>query len=263
MEIVYAVVALGALGLIFGAVLGVASKIFAIKQDERIDQILEVLPGANCGGCGLSGCSAFDSAVVAGEAKVNGCTVGGEPVSVKVAEIMGIDPPPFEKQVAKFFCSGDRERAKRRYDYEGYIDCTYASSLGGGPKSCQYGCIGNGTCVRECTFDAIRIVDGIAKVDPEKCTACGKCEKSYPKNLIHLVPYNKRYFPLYNSKDKGSVVRQVCEAGCIGCKLCEKACKFDAIHVKDNLAQIDYDKCKNCGACAQVCPRKLIVKVTQ
>lgn len=263
MEILYAVSALGALGLIFGGVLGFASKIFAVKHDGRIDEIVEVLPNANCGGCGFAGCSAFATAVAEGRAKVDGCPVGGQKVAEQVSRIMGVEPPKFEKRVAKVFCSGDREKAQRKYDYEGFIDCFYASALGGGPKSCQYGCIGNGTCVRECAFDAIHIVNGIAKVDPEKCTACGKCERSCPKNIIHLVPYSEAYFPLCNSKDKGAVVRKVCEAGCIGCKLCEKACPFDAIHVKDNLAVIDYDKCKNCGACEKACPRKIIKKVRE
>ena len=127
-----------------------------------------------------------------------------------------------------------------------------------GPKACSYGCMGFGSCVKACPFDAVHIIDGIAVVDPEACKACGKCVAACPNNLIELVPYEAPVKVLCNSKDKGKDVMAACSAGCIGCHLCEKNCEHDAIHVTDNIAHIDYDKCTGCGACVAKCPKKVI-----
>ena len=155
---------------------------------------------------------------------------------------------------------------KQRADMEGILfgeeDCAMVAHVpGGGPKSCDFGCLGFGNCVKACPFDAIHVVNGIALVDHEACKACGKCVSACPRHLIDLVPYSKKYFVTCSSKDKGKAVMSVCDVGCIGCRMCEKECHFDAVHVENNVARIDYDKCKNCGMCAKKCPKKIIYKV--
>lgn len=258
-DILKAVLVLGGLGLIFGLVLGVASKIFEVKKDERIAKIMEILPCANCGGCGFAGCDSFAKAVVNGTASPSGCSVGGSKCAQEVSQIMGVEAN-FVKKVARVKCAGNCEQSPARYKYKGIESCAAAAKLGGGPKACSYGCMGIGSCMQVCTNDAISIRAGIAVVDPEKCSACGQCVEACPKRLIEIVPYESEYFVACNSKDKGSEMKNTCSAGCIGCKICVKACPAEAISVEDNLASIDIEKCENCGACAEKCPRKIIVK---
>jgi electron transport complex protein RnfB len=155
-------------------------------------------------------------------------------------------------------CCGDNNNAKEKYEYQGIQDCKAAEMLAGGSKSCRYGCTGLGTCVRECPFDAIHVVNGVAVVDEDKCTACKKCIAVCPKQIIELVPVSKKVRVLCKNLEKGKSVMNVCKVGCIACQKCVKACKFDAIHVENNIAKIDYEKCVNCMMCAEVCPTKTI-----
>lgn len=261
MAIIIACLVVGITGLIMGLLLGVAGKAFQVEVNEKEVLVREVLPGSNCGGCGYAGCDALAEAIAKGEAPANGCPVGGAAVAAKVAQIMGTDVSTVKK-VAFVKCKGDCEAAPVNYEYHGNTSCREAIFVtGGGPKKCSYGCMGFGSCVDVCDFDAISIVNGIAYVDREKCVSCGKCVKACPKNLIELIPYDSRVHVQCNSKDKGVAVKASCANGCIGCKLCEKNCKFDAIHVEDNIAHIDYEKCINCGVCAMKCPTKAIEKI--
>jgi len=246
------------LGALMGLLLAVASKIFEIKTDERVEAIKDCLPGANCGGCGYAGCSGYAEAVVKGEAPVNGCTVGGGEVAKKVAGIMGVEASETVKMRAQVMCSGTNDLAKKKYIYQGVSDCVAANRLSGGDKVCPNGCIGLGTCADVCKFDAIKVINGVAAIDYEKCTSCGACVAACPKKLIRLVPANIPYWVGCMSADKGAVTRGYCDAGCIGCKLCEKKCEAGAIKVTDNVAEIDYTKCTGCGVCESVCPRKII-----
>lgn len=258
-NVIYAVATLSIMGLLFALLLGIASKVFAVKVDERIPQVEECLPGANCGGCGYPGCGGLATAIVEGRAPVNGCPVGGAPVAEKIASIMGVDAGAEDKMVAHVHCNGGCN-AVDKFEYEGLEDCRAAIRVGGN-KSCSFACLGMGSCVKACPFDAIHIVDGVAKVDEEKCTACKKCIVECPKNIISLVPYSNPVAVDCSSKDKGADVVKVCSVGCIGCKKCENICKFDAIHVIDNVAVIDYTKCKGCKMCTKVCPRNIIEPV--
>lgn len=261
MAVIAAAAAIGITGLLIGLLLGIAGKKFAVEVDEREAAVREILPGNNCGGCGFAGCDALAQAIAKGEAPTNGCPVAGAEVAKKIAEIMGEAAGDTVKQVAFVKCNGTCDKANVKYHYYGVQDCQKVSMVpGGGEKSCSYGCMGFGSCVKVCPFDAIHIVDGVAKVDKEKCKACKKCIAVCPRHLIELVPYDSLVKVACSSKDRGPVVKKVCDTGCVGCKLCEKNCNFDAIHVEDNLAKIDYEKCKNCGLCVTKCPSKIIVK---
>lgn len=258
-EILKAVASLGILGLVFGAVLGIAGKIFAVKTDERVEKIVDALPGANCGGCGYSGCGACAEAIVEGKAKVSACPVGGDKTAEIIAEVMGVKADNTVRYRAVVGCVGTCEHVKTNYIYEGDADCRSAILLGGGDKACNFGCLGLGSCVKACKFNAIKIVDGVAVIDPDLCVACGMCAEACPKNIISLIPYDEKFWVLCANKDKGPKTRENCEKGCIGCKICEKNCLTGAIKVDGFLAKIDYNKCTNCGICSEKCPRKIIV----
>lgn len=259
MNIVYPILSIGGLGVVFGAGLGIAGEVFKVDEDPKIGQILEVLPGANCGGCGFPGCGGCAAAIAAGSAPVNACPVGGAAVAEKVGAIMGVEASASEPVAAFVKCGGTCETAKMKYDYFGIDDCNMAVQLaGGGAKSCTYGCLGLGSCKKACAFGAIEIIDGVAVVDKDKCVACGKCVSACPKHIIELLPAKKKVKVQCSSKDVGKNVMQVCSTGCIACKICEKNCPFDAIHVIDNVAVIDYSKCKSCGICANKCPKGVI-----
>jgi len=256
----YAVASLAGIGLIIGLVLAYAAKIFAVETDPRIEAISGVLPGANCGACGYAGCAALAAAVVAGQAPTNACVVGRAPVAEKVAAIMGGQADNAAgKQVAQVLCQGGKEVASTKYEYEGIKDCKAAMLVAGGPKSCEYACIGLGSCAEACPFGAISIdAAGLPVIDADICTGCGVCVKTCPKHVLELVPEDSLVQVRCHSNAKGAAVRSVCQKGCIGCGLCAKNCPVEAITVENNLARIDYAKCISCGACAAKCPTKAI-----
>lgn len=257
--IIIAAVIVGGTGLFIGVFLGFAGKKFAVEVDPREEAIAGVLPGNNCGGCGYAGCAGLATAIVEGKADIGACPVGGSPVAAKIGAIMGQESGESVPMTAFVKCAGTCDKAKNDYNYYGIQDCIMMNFVqNGGAKSCNYGCLGYGTCVKACPFDAIHIVDGIAVVDQEACKTCSKCIAVCPKNLIELVPKAQKHLVRCNSKDKGKDVMNACSVGCIGCKMCEKVCEFDAIKVEGNIAYIDASKCTNCGKCAEKCPKKCI-----
>lgn len=267
MEILIALAVLGGLGLVFGLVLAVASKVFYVKTDPRLEQLQDALPGANCGGCGYSGCAAYAKAVLDGKAEIGRCASGGDASAQKMAQIMGVKAERVTRRVALVRCAGYKRvdedgkttGAKMKGEYEGIHDCLAATKVAGrGPLICKFGCLGFGNCTKACKYDAIHIVDGVAKVDEEKCVGCMTCAAACPRSLIIPVEYGRHVVIACASKAKGAVTIRGCSAGCIGCGLCQKICPHDAIHVEQNLAIIDYGKCTSCGLCATVCPKHLI-----
>ena len=258
--IIIAAVVVGGVGLFIGIFLGVAGKAFAVEVDPREEAIANTLPGNNCGGCGYAGCSGLAAAIVKGEAECGQCPVGGAPVAAKIAEIMGLDAGESVRMTAFVKCGGTCDKAGQDYKYTGIEDCAMMGFMqNGGPKSCNYGCLGYGSCVKACPFDAIHVVDGVAVVDKEACKACGKCVAVCPKKLIELVPYDQKHLVQCSSQDKGKDVMQACSVGCIGCRMCVKVCEAGAVTVENNIAHIDPEKCTNCGACAAKCPKKIIL----
>lgn len=257
-DVLIPVLIFAGMGILFGAILAIAARVFAVKKDARVEQITEALPGANCGGCGFSGCAAFAEAVVRGEAPANGCRAGGAASAAKIGEILGMEVAAAEPMRAIVRCSGGGGNANLKYHYEGAVDCLAAERMGGGDKMCATGCMGLGTCVAACRYDALHIVNGQAAVDADKCTGCGACAAVCPKHLIELIPASAKYCVMCRSPEPGALTRKQCAAGCIGCKICEKQCPTGAITVNGCIAAIDYSKCTSCGACAAKCPRKII-----
>ena len=258
--IIMAAVIVGGTGLFIGIFLGLADKKLTVKVDEKEEAILGVLPGNNCGGCGYAGCDALAKAIAAGEAPVNACPVGGAAVAEKIGAVMGVEGGDAVKMVAFVKCAGTCEKAGIKANYYGVSDCKSAAAIPGrGDKACAYGCLGFGSCVAACQFDALHIKEGVAFVDKEKCVACGKCIQECPNGLIELVPYDAKYAVSCSNKDKGPKVMAVCDTGCIGCGICAKQCEFEAITVENNIAHIDQSKCTGCGKCAAKCPKKVIM----
>lgn len=254
-----AIIILGGLGILFGVGLYVTSKVFYVRIDPRIEVVEKILPGTNCGACGFAGCSGFAKAIVHGSADVSGCVAGGEEVSHNVADVLGVDKKEVEKKIAVLMCNG--RNVADRYEYVGVRDCRSANLLQGGPKACLFGCIGYGDCANVCPFDALHMIEGFPVVDDEKCKSCGKCIDACPKGLFVLLSTTNMVHVRCRSHDSAKITRSVCKIGCIACKRCEKECPFDAIHVVDNLAVIDYEKCTSCGKCVDVCPTKTITNV--
>lgn len=258
--ILIAVISLGAIGAVGAVFLYAASKKFEVYEDPRVAQVQGVLPGANCGGCGYPGCAGFAGACVKADS-LDGmlCPVGGGPVMAKIATILGKEAGSTEPMVAVVRCNGTCQARPRTSTYDGTKSCAIASATYGGETGCSYGCLGYGDCVNACAFDAIHInpITGIAEVDEEKCTSCGACVKVCPKNIIELRkkgPKSRRVFVSCVNKDKGAVARKACTNACIGCGKCAKECPFEAITVTNNVAYIDYTKCRLCRKCEAVCP---------
>ena len=265
--ILVAVISLGAIGLISAVILYVASKKSAVYEDPRIAQVAEVLPQANCGGCGFPGCSGFAAACVkAGSLEGKMCPVGGQPTMEKVASILGLEAVASEPKVAVVRCNGTCANRPKLTQYDGVRSCVVANSTFGGETGCTFGCLGCGDCVSACQFDAIHMnpETGLPEVDESKCTACGACSKACPRNNIEIRPKgknNRRVYVQCVNKDKGAVARKACAAACIGCGECVKVCPFEAITLENNLAYIDPAKCKSCRKCEMECPQQAIVAV--
>lgn len=265
--IIYTVLTLSLLAIVAAVVLYFVAQKFKVFEDPRIDDVVAMLPGANCGGCGYAGCRSLAEALVTEDdiSKIY-CPVGGNPSMTAIAKYLGKVTPEKEPQVAVVRCQGSPEYRTKVNSYDGASSCVISASLYMGDTGCQYGCLGLGDCVAVCNFDAIHInpETGIPEVIDEECTACGACVKACPKHIIELRkkgPKDKKVFVSCVSMDKGALAKKACGVACIGCGKCVKTCPFEAITLVNNLAYIDSQKCKLCRKCVAVCPTGAIVEV--
>jgi len=262
MTVLYAFISVAVLGGLFGIGLAIAAKVLAVHKDERILAVEEALPGANCGACGYAGCSAYAEAIVMEEADITRCAPGGADTAKKIAEIMGQTVEVSDqKMVAMVHCRGNKNVSTYKFDYSGVQDCNALYMLYGGDKTCPYGCLGLGSCIKVCPVDAIHYNDeGNVIVDRDTCISCGKCIEVCPTGVMKFVPYEADYIVACNSKDKGALVRKYCKVGCIGCKICEKKSPEGGFVVEDFLARIDYSAHGGREEAAASCPSKCIIR---
>jgi electron transport complex protein RnfB len=230
---------LSGVGLVMAALLSVARRVFAVEIDERQELIEEILPGANCGGCGFPGCSGFAAALTLGKAKPTACPPGGAELAAELGEILGVEVGETEDLVALVACAGTGEFAPARASYLGIKTCTAIHAVAGGDKSCAHGCLGLGDCEAACPFNAIVITDGgLAVVVDELCTGCKNCVEACPRGIIKMVPRGSQVHVLCINPEKSKAVKAACSVGCTGCKLCKKQSK--AFVIDDALAVVDY-----------------------
>jgi len=256
--LIQSVAILGGLGLAIGIMLIAASRKFKVETNPLVEEVVEVLPGVNCGACGFAGCADFAERVVDDNAALDGCPVGGFDVAKEIGGLLGKDVSEGEEMYPYIRCNGG-VNCIDRFDYNGIEDCTAVIMLSDGEKGCNYGCMGRGTCVRACPFGAITIgEDRLPRVNKNLCTSCGLCIESCPNDILTMAKETEKIHVRCLSHDKGKQVKAVCGFGCIGCKLCEKACEDDAIKVTKFLAEIDQEKCTACGKCIEKCPQNCI-----
>ena len=264
--IIYTIISLCAIGIASAVILYFVAQKFKVEEDPRIDTVESILPGANCGGCGKPGCRGFAEATVKATS-LDGlfCPVGGAETMTKVAAALGMEVTVQTPQIAVVRCNGTCDHRQRTSQYDGYKSCAIEHSLYRGETDCTFGCLGCGDCVTACPFDAIHMDEnGLPVVSEEKCVACGACVKACPRNIIELRNKGvkgRRVFVCCVNKDKGNIARKACTAACIGCGKCVKECPFEAITLENNLAYIDFRKCKLCRKCVSACPTHAIHEV--
>ena len=264
--IIYTIISLCAIGIASAVILYFVAQKFKVEEDPRIDTVESILPGANCGGCGKPGCRGFAEATIKATS-LDGlfCPVGGAETMTKVAAALGMEVTVQTPQIAVVRCNGTCDHRQRTSQYDGYKSCAIEHSLYRGETDCTFGCLGCGDCVTACPFDAIHMDEnGLPVVSEEKCVACGACVKACPRNIIELRNKGvkgRRVFVCCVNKDKGNIARKACTAACIGCGKCVKECPFEAITLENNLAYIDFRKCRLCRKCVSVCPTHAIHEV--
>lgn len=252
---------LGVTGLIMGLFLAFASKKFEVEVDPRVEALMGVLPGVNCGACGYPGCAGYAEAIALNGAEITACAPGGGAVVEKIGEIMGVSATVSDnKMVAKLICQGDCTKTVKKYQYDGSLNtCASLALYSGGDKNCGFSCIGKGDCSLVCPVNAISITpNGLIYIDEETCVSCGKCVSQCPKKVLQMLPQKKRVTVKCSSREKGPIARKACSVACIACGMCEKACPVEAIEIQNNLAKINPEKCVECGLCAVKCPTKAI-----
>lgn len=240
-SVAISMISMGGMGALFAAGLALANKKFHVEEDPRIAAVVDQLPGANCGGCGLPGCSSFANNIVTGEIGLSGCPVCNDDAREAIARIMGLEASKGEKIVARVLCQGGKYESAHKGEYLGIEKCTAADITGGGDKLCLYGCLGYGECVDSCPFDAMEMSEnGLPQIDLEKCTGCGNCVEACPRDIIELHPLTDTVFVACKNEDTAKDSRKVCIKACVGCSLCVRGVDEGLMTLENNLARIDY-----------------------
>jgi Na+-translocating ferredoxin:NAD+ oxidoreductase subunit B len=264
--IIITIISLSLLALISAIILYFVAQKFKVIEDPRIDEVQAVLPAANCGGCGFAGCRNFAEALVSAETFDGlNCPVGGSETMGAAAAILGKVAPVVDPLVAVLLCNGTTQSRPKTSIYSGASDCRIVNSLYMGESDCSFGCLGNGDCVRACTFDAMYMdpATSLPVIIDNKCVACGACVKACPRNLIELRKKAKKDRKIYvacSNCDKGGPAKRACNVACTACTKCFKVCAFDAIKIENNLAYIDAFKCTFCRKCVAECPTNAILE---
>jgi electron transport complex protein RnfB len=247
------------IAFILGVALGFFQQKFAISVDPRIQQVRDILPGANCGACGWAGCDAYAAALANLKTPTDRCTVGGKKTGDRIATLLGLNSTAVD-QIAVLVCQGTTEKAPPKGIYAGIPSCRAAKVIAGGTKLCQWSCIGLGDCTLVCPFDALHMgADGLPHVDVAKCTGCGKCVEACPQNvLVRIARGKKGAMPLCSNRNPvKSKVLATCKIGCIKCEICVKSCPVGAIRMERGLPVVDAVLCTSCGICVEKCPTKV------
>ncbi len=253
-----AVSSLGAVALTLGVIIHYVSKKFHVEEDPMVTIINDILPGVNCGACGYPSCGQFAEVLVETKDSSMSCPVGGSDLAAKLGETLGITMAEPKPQTAVLLCQGDNNTARETAEYLGIQDCWAATQAFVGPKQCKYSCVGLGSCIAYCDFDAMRLENGLVVIDKDRCTACAACIAACPTGVLVMQDKKaERYFIACNSHDKGAATKKACDAGCIACQKCVKVCEDNAIVIENFLARIVQEKCTACGKCIDVCPTKV------
>ncbi len=263
--VLYTVIILVSLGIAAAVILYVVSRKFRVDEDPRLPKVMDALPNTNCGGCGYPGCSSFANELIkTDDLGPYHCPVGGNDVMKEVAEILGLEVEEKDPYIAVVRCAGSIGVRIHSSNYDGAPNCTIASDLFSGERGCSDGCVGLGECVDACDFEAMYMDEhtGLPVVIEDKCTACNACVTACPKDIIQLWPQGKKGKRIYVAcvnEEKGGTARKNCSMACSGCAKCADECKYDAITVNNNLASVDYEKCKLCGKCVVACDVRNII----
>lgn len=264
--VITSIVTLFVLGFVAAALLGVSSRLLAVEEDPRVEAVVGVLPGANCGGCGFAGCENYAQAVVNDpNVPANLCVAGGEEAGINVGNLTGKSVAAMEPQISFRRCEKVEGKVAVRFQYQGMPSCAAAALLatGQGTDQCRHSCLAHGDCIKVCPFDALYLRDGLIRVNPARCTGCGQCTKACPRNILEVIPRRARVMVCCSSKDKGKVVMEICEAGCIQCLRCKRKCPAGAISIVDGRVHVDQKLClsygEECGqACVEACERHIL-----
>ena len=239
-NILAAVLLLAGAGALLGLVIGVVAKFFRAEEDSHVELVFELLPGANCGGCGKAGCLDFAKSVVSGENHPGKCPVSTREQVSAIAMALGVEVGEIVPKKAVVRCSGNLFTSDRVAYYKGINKCSSAMLVGGGPKLCRYGCLGMGDCARKCPFGAIEIVNNLAVIHEELCTGCGSCAAVCPRGVIAIVPAAAHVHVFCNSPEKGAQKRQLCRSACLGCGKCVRK-DPEKFELNAALARVKYD----------------------
>jgi len=263
--ILISILSMAGLGLFFALVLAFANQKLKVKEDPRVEKIFSVLPGVNCGACGYTSCHQYAEALAAGNIGPDQCRAGGESVTKKLCDILGVEAGESVKEIAVIHCGADASKRKKKAIYNGIHTCRAAHNTFGAESVCEYGCLGYGDCMRACPFGAITMVNGLPRIDKNKCTACKKCTVACPRGIITVERLHRPdlAYVACSNRQKGAETRKICSVGCIACGLCQKETS-GIFYVENNLAQVRYEKeaeIKDINALKTRCPAKCILNV--